>query len=134
MTQYERNRKVVQQGLDRRAAQRKEAAQDAADRRVYEEINRQGRENRVAIERTQEIQRRRAAQAQALADVEAQAVKRFYACVLGTFIPLMIAAIFTILYTTGGVKIWVAIPAVALAVVFTIVNFVACLTGGHRTK
>lgn len=134
MTQYERNRKAVQQGLDRRAAQRREAAQDAADGRVYDEINRQGRENRAAIERSQEAQRRGAAQAQALADMEAQAVKRFYACMLGTFIPLMIAAIFTLLYTTGGVKIWVAIPVVALAIAYTLVNFAACLIGGRRTK
>lgn len=134
MTQYERNRKAVQQGLDRRAAQRAEAAQDAADSRVYEDINRQGRENRAAIEQAQAKQQREEKITQTLANQEALQVKQWNSFMLRTYGTVLIAALFCYLFLHGGVQAWVAFPVMILAFVYIIVNFAAYITRNRKSK
>ena len=131
------NKKIVQEGLERRATTRRkrmnDAAHDAAERKLRIEINRCTRENRAAIEAEQE----RAAAARAHLQQEA-AYKRaqiqkeahdsamWNDLAVRVYCGLIAAAGICFCFTHEAMAGWVAIPGILAASAYSIaalVNF-----------
>ena len=142
---YNRNRQIVLQGLEHRKELRDEAAQDAADRRFYEEINHHSKTNLKAIADAQEAQKRAAERKAAEAASKARRVQLEYErrvreaqnwrkCLFLTFGSLMIAVAQAKLLATGAVPIWLALPLVIAACLFSFHSFVSYITRNVRRK
>ena len=142
---YNRNRQIVLQGLEHRKELRDEAAQDAADRRFYEEINHHSKSNLKAIADAQEAQRREAERKAAEAAAKARRARlekerrvreaqNWRKCLFLTFGPLMIAVAQAKLLATGAVPIWLALPLVIAACLFSFHSFVSYITRNVRRK
>lgn len=147
---YDRNRKAVQQGLDRRKEERAEAAQDAAWedlRSKLHQSNQRLEAERVATEDATcrnvayivEQTNREMAQATAKLhraqyhrDRMALEAKQLKTCLLLTFIPLLLAAVALRLHNMGMVPFWVSMTCTALASIYSVWNFVAYATRNIR--
>lgn len=145
MNKCQVNRKIVQQGLDLRAAKRreearmreaaaKEAAHDKAERNLHEEINFHSKVfviEQIAVQidedRAKQEAIRRAHRRELEANREAQKVmfmKR-------NFYPMFIAIFLYILYDISAIKVWLAIAGTVLCGLYIIANGVAYLTRNH---
>lgn len=142
---YNRNRQIVLQGLEHRKELREEAALDAAERRFYEEINCHSKSNLKAIADAKEAQRREAARKAAEAASKARRVQLEYErrvreaqnwrkCLFLTFGSLMIAVAQAKLFATGVAPIWLSVPLVIAACLFSFYSFVSYLTRNLRRK
>lgn len=125
---YNRNRQIVQQKLELRKEQRIEAAQDAAERRFYEEINTHSKTHLKEIADAQAVQRRHAAQKAAHArqkkayrDRENRLWGKF---LQNTFGSLLFAVLLTALGTNGTLPLWMAIPPVIVACAYSVHCFI----------
>lgn len=143
---YDRNRKAVQQGLDRRKEEAHEAALDAAGQALQAELRKsnQRREARkvaaedavcrhvaqVVEETDREIAQQRAKlhREQYRRDRMALEAKQLKTCLLRTFGSLMIAVAMVKFFEAGPLPIWVFIPATFLACIYSVWNFVAYAT------
>lgn len=143
---YDRNRKAVQQGLDRRREEREEAAQEAAGQAVRDELRRinQRREaERVAAEDAvcrrvahvvEETNRKKAQaseqlhRAQHRRDLMALEAKQLRVFLILTFCPLLLAAGSIRLYNMGLMPFWVTITWTVFASIYSVWNFVAYAT------
>lgn len=140
---YNRNRQIVLQGLEHRKELREEAAQDAAERRFYEEINHHSKSNLKAMADAQEAQKREEARKAAEAAAKARRARlekerrvreaqNWRKCLFLTFGPLMIAVAQAKLLASGLVPIWLSLPLVVIACIYSIHNFVAYATRNIR--
>lgn len=138
---YDRNRKAVQQGLDRRKEDALEAAQEAAGQALRDEMRRsnQRREaekaaaedavcRRVAqvieeTDREMEQRREQLRNAQRKRDRKALEVKTWKMLLLHTFGSLMIAVALLVV-TNLGIPVWLTLPLVVAACVYSIRSFV----------
>ena len=142
---YNRNRQIVLQGLEHRKELREEAAQDAAERRFYEEINHHSKSNLKAIADAQEAQRREAERKAAEAAAEARRARlekehrireaqNWRKCLYLTFGSLMIAVAQAKLLATGMMPIWISVPLAIVACLFGFHSFVSYITRNMRRK
>lgn len=149
---YERNRKVVQQGLDRRREDAREAAHDAAWQGLQAELRKstQRREaEKVAAEdavcrhvnevinetdRKIEQQKTQLHREQYRRDRKALEEKQFKKCLLLTFGSLMIATAMVKFLETGLLPIMVATPTIFLTCLFSIYNFVAYASRNRKAE
>lgn len=140
---FNRNRQIVLQGLEHRRELREEAAQDVAERRFYEEINHHSKSNLKAIADAQEAQRREAERKAAEAATKARRARlekerrireaqNWRKCLFLTFGPLMIAVAQAKLLATGMVPIWLSLPLVVVACIYSTYNLVAYATRNIR--
>ena len=99
------------------------SALEAAERSVHEEINRQARERRAAEDRAQALRR---------------ATRKWFELRDAFMNRLLAALIFaagaTILYNIGGIQVWVALPAVILAGIYTIIISAAYASRNMRKE
>lgn len=135
---YNRNRQIVQQGLDRRKELRIEAAQEAADQRFYDEINSHSKTHLKEIADAQTAQRRQAEQKTARAR-QKKAYKdranRLWAKFMQlTFGSLLIAVALVKLFTIGTLPAWVALPPVIVACVYSIYCFIGYVKLTQKRK
>ena len=142
---FNRNRQIVLQGLEHRKELREEAALDAAERRFYEEINCHSKSNLEAIAAAQEAQRREAERKAAEAAAKARRARlekerkvreaqNWKKCVFLTFGSLMIAVAQAKLLVAGMVPIWLSLPLVIAACLFSFHSFVSYITRNVRRK
>ena len=140
---FNRNRQIVLQGLEHRKELREEAALDAAERRFYEEINHHSKSNLKAIADAQAAQKREEARKAAEAAAKARRAQlekerrvreaqNWRKCLFLTFGPLMIAVAQSKLLASGLVPIWLSLPLVVIACIYSIHNFVAYATRNIR--
>ena len=143
---FDRNRKAVQRGLDRRKEARAEAAQEAADLAFLDELRRntQRREtakvaaeaavcrhvDQVVEETNREIEQQKAQlhQEQYRRDRKALAEKQLRTCCFLTFFPLILAAVIIRLHDMGMVPLWVTLAWAVFACIYSLWNFVAYAT------
>ena len=125
---YNRNRQIVQQKLELRKEQRVEAAQEAADLRFYEAINTHSKTHLKEIADAQATQRRHAAEKAARARKKKayrERENRLWSKFLQTtFGSLMIAVVLTKIGIDGTLPLWVAIPLVSVACLYSIHCFI----------
>ena len=142
---FNRNRQIVLQGLEHRKELREEAALDAAERRFYAEINHHSKSNLKAIADAQEAQRREAERKAAEAAAKARRARlekerkvreaqNWKKCVFLTFGSLMIAVAQAKLLVAGMVPIWLSLPLVIAACLFSFHSFVSYITRNVRRK
>ena len=131
MNHYERNRKAVQQGLDRRKALRLEALQDAAQLEFINGVNAHSRtiqEERDAQEVERRLRKARKLAAARLkkrtANKEKVACSRVYDFLFLTVGPILVATIPFALYNTGAFPLWIAMILIALPCGFSIYKFI----------
>lgn len=147
---FDRNRKAVQQGLDRRKEARAEAAQEAAGRELraaFRQSNQRREQEKAAAEAAvcrhvaqvveetdREIEQATAKlrMEQNKRDRKALEAKQWNIFLLLTFGSLMIAVATVKLFDTGLLPIWVFIPVAFLACIFSVWNFVAYATRNIR--
>lgn len=134
--QYDRNRNVVQKGLDARKAQRREAAHDAymdaQERELRKVANRKSKERREAIEAAQAAQQLQAKRnARRLWEVVHQEFQ-WHRFVRRTYASLIVFVAFAILYAIGAVVAWLAITGTTLALIFCANNYVAYVTRNKK--
>lgn len=128
MNHYERNRKAVQQGLNRRAAKRREAAMDAKEREAREELNRITAERRQKIEAAEAAQRRQMQCEHRRRIRAAKKAEQRQAFFIRSYASLAIAAVISILFTTAALAPWLAMTGVILASVYFFGNIAAYST------
>lgn len=142
MSNSEQNRKIVQQGLDRRASTRREsarqkeealrqeeAAQEAAGRSLRIIINKQYEERRKAWMKELAEERKKAKKFAMLAKRQQQR-NQF---LIRTFSSVSIAAVVCLLYAVKAVTFWLVIVALILATLFCIINTVAYVTRNKKS-
>ena len=130
-------REIVQDGLERRAAERRDAALEAQARKLRLHINanhtaklselypseqpeRRQEEARAKAERLKRMQEKRAQRA-----AEAAYCTGWYSFMLRIFTPLLIAAATIGLTNTGVLPIALAIPSAIVACLVCVENFAA---------
>lgn len=128
MNHYERNRKAVQQGLNRRAAKRREAAMEAQEREAREELNRITAERRQKIEAAEAAQRHQMQVESRRRVREAKKSEQRQAFLIRSYASLAIAAVTSILFTAAALAPWLAMTGVILASVYFFGNIVAYST------
>ena len=139
------NRAIVQEGLDQRAATRKrkmnDAAHEAAERNLRIVINSNTQERRDATEAAQRQaeadraeQQRRADRKEAHRAQEAAEISAWNTYMLRVFGSLIVATLICFCFIQDGVKAWVAIPCIAVAIVFSIGSFVKYILRGRRAN
>lgn len=134
MNHYERNRKAVQQGLNRRAAKRREAAMDAQEREAREELNRLTAERRQKIEAAEATQRRqRQAESRRLSRKAKRDAQR-KAFLIRSYGSLAVAAITSILFSVSALAFWLAMAGLILASVYFFGNLVAYATRNVKRR
>lgn len=125
MTMYEKNRKIVQDGLNRRAATaaQKEAALEALGREFRAGIN----EHSLDIKAAQEAQRLKKEQEAAearrrerQAQREAAECYTWYATMALVTGPLLIASVAIALCNAGAISLWVMLPIAVLACMYSV--------------
>lgn len=143
---YDRNRKAVQQGLDRRKEDAHEAALEAAGQALRDELrksNQRREAEKVAaedavcrhvaqvVEETNRESEQAAAQRRSerhQRERKALAEEQMKTFLILTFCPLLLAAIALRLYDTGLFHFWVSMPLTILACIVSVWNFVAYAT------
>lgn len=128
MNHYERNRKAVQQGLNRRAAKRREAAMDAKEREAREELNRITAERRRKIEAAEAAQRRQMQCERRRRIKEAKKSEQRQTFFIRSYASLAVAAVTSILFTVAALAPWLAMTGVILASVYFFGNIAAYAT------
>jgi len=149
---YDRNRKAVQQALDRRKEDAHEAAQDAAGQALRDELRKSNQRREAAKVAAEDAVCRHVAQvvketnresAQRMAqlrqehyrrDRKALESKQLKICLLLTFFPLVMAASAIRLHNLGMVNLWVSLPLTTLACTISVWNFVAYITRNMKQR
>lgn len=128
MTNTEMNRKIVQDGLNRRAAtaKAKEAALEAVGREFRAGINQHSKNLRDDMKAAEEAQRRKEEQEAAAtlrreqrAMQEAKECYTWYAIMAVTTGPLLLAAVAIALCNSGNLSIWVMLPIAVMACMYS---------------
>ena len=148
---YDRNRKAVQQGLDRRKEEREEAAQEAAGKALRAELRKSNQRReaekaaaeaavclhvaQVVEETDREIERATAKlrREQHRRDRMALEAAQLRICLLLTFCPLLLAAFALRLHDMGKAPFWVSVPLAILVCIYSVWNFVAYATRNIKT-
>lgn len=129
MTMYEKNRQIVQNGLNRRAATaaQKEAALEAMGREFRAGIN----EHSLDITAAQEAQRRKEAQEAAAARRRERQAQReaaecytWYATIALIVGPLLVAALAIGLYNTGNLALWIMLIIAVTACMYSAASLI----------
>lgn len=139
MTVCEKNRRIVQNGLDRRAAKRAEAAREAmqetASRDMRDAINFHShfREiEKTVSERNERREKQDAQRRKIQREQEARRAKQWRVFLAGNLFPVLIAAALYGLQIIGGVEFWVALPIMAVCLVLCIANGAAYITRNRK--
>ena len=133
------NREYVQRGLTLRAIQRKEdeehwaaiqqeAAQQAAERSLHEEIHFRSKFAQIENEAAQTIQSRDSQahdQRTARRAVYARKNQQWGTFLKRTFIPVGIAGALNVLHAIGGVELWLALTGMTMSGLYIIINCAA---------
>lgn len=137
MTMYEKNRKIVQEGLARRAAtaKQKEAALEAVGREFRAGVNQHSKTLHDNQKATEEAQRRKEARSAAIArqkeqqaQQEAKECYTMYAICGITIGPLLLAAVALHLFNTGAISLWIMLPVATLACMYSVAALFANLS------
>lgn len=139
------NRAIVQGGLDRRANARRQrmtdAAHEAAERSLRIVINTNTQERRDATEAAQRHaeaelarQQRRSELKAACRAQEAEDMAAWNAYMLRVFGSIIGAALVCFCFLQGGVKAWVAIPCIILAIVYSVGTLVKYIVERVRLR
>lgn len=140
------NREYVQRGLTLRAIQqrdeearyaaiRQEAAQQAAERSLHEDVNFISKWNRLENEAAQAHQSRDKQahdQRAARRAVYARKNEQWGTYLKRTFIPVGIAGALNVLHAIGGVELWLAVTGMTLCGLYVIVNYAAYAARNNR--
>lgn len=143
---YDRNRKAVQQGLDRRKEEAREAAQDAAGQALQAELRKSNQRReaekaaaeaavcrhvaQVVEETNREMEQQKAQlhQEQHRRDRKALAAEQLKTCLVLTFCPLVMAAGAIRCFELGMLPIWLSIPGSFILCTISVWNYVAYAT------
>lgn len=144
----ERNRMIVQRGLELRAAKRREensrkaemereAAYEAADREMRREIN--FRSKWASVERSvskSDDQRTRIESKQRAIHRECQAKRasNWRLFLLRNFECVIVALIANALYAVGGIEIWISLPVMIMALIYCVMNYLAYMKRNSTRK
>ena len=132
------NRQIVQDGLDARAAQRAEAAedaiQDAAEKNLLATINRKAEARRNALATVEAIQKSHDADQKRIAARKARRDENWEIFQTRTFGSLIIPLVMAILYVFDMMPFWIAVAAWIASGLFIIANFVAYTFRNRTTR
>ena len=134
MNHYERNRKAVQQGLNRRAAKRRDAAMDAQEREAREELNRLTAERRQKIEAAEAARRRQRQAERRRLFWEAKRTAQRKAFFIRSYGSLAVAAVTSILVSVSALASWLAMTGLILVSVYFFGNLVAYATRNVKRR
>lgn len=138
----EHNRMYVQRGLELRAIKRRdeaarvaevqrEAAQQAAERRLHADVNFRSKWTLIENEAAQANLSHDSRTRDQRAARRAQAAKRkeqWHTYLERTLTAVGAAAALNILHAIGGIELWIAAPGMILAAAYTVINCVAFTT------
>ncbi len=144
----EKNRMIVQRGLELRAAKRREeearaaairqeAAQQAAEQRLQDDVNFLSKWNLVETETAQAAQSRDKQahdQRTARRAMYARKNKQWGTFLKRTFIPVGIAGALNVLHAIGGVSLWLALIGMTMSILYIIINCAAYTARNQRKE
>lgn len=142
MSNTEKNRQIVQEGLDRKKNARRQrmtnAAHDAAERQLRTAINQHAQERQTEMEAAEADERRREdlriqreanrAQVKAERAQEVKDVGQVTRCMTRLFGSLFLASLMTIAFVHEAVNVQVALTTIGLTTIYCIVTFVKYAT------
>ena len=136
MSNTEINRQIVQKGLDRRKALRKEATQDAIERDFRAKCNKETESRRILCKADQKAQQlcqeeKEAINKKKMARKEAAFCMSWYTLMLKIVCSLMIAVMGVKFLSIEVLPLWAALPIVSVACWYSIDTFVAYVTGRY---
>ena len=137
MSNTEMNRQIVQKGLDKKKTSRRQrmdkAAHEAAERQLWDTINKRSKEYQEAIEAAEAEARRKEERKEAARAhrAEAREQERMYVDQMTNFFVavfrfLLCAVILTYCYIYAGTSAWVAFPGIGLSVVNCVLVLAKC--------
>lgn len=123
------NRKIVQEGLDRKATERKrrmnDAAHDAAERQLHTECNRRTQEYWEKESREEAAAAAQAKRREEYLVKEALKDEVWHSYLMRTFRNFITAAVFGFLYAIGGTAFWLTMGGIGISILWILTDSVA---------